>query len=264
MQKITGEPNGRRWGSGGAAPWWIGNPTARDGQPVGEVWLKTETPVLVKYLFSASDLSVQVHPDDKLALELEGGPNGKTEMWHVLAAEPGARVAMGLNRNATEEELRSACLSGEIVEMLNWIPARSGDTFFMPARTIHAIGGGLTICEIQQVSDITYRLYDWGRQESELHLEKGIRASKLEATPASAANLPIDCEYFHADKFEVAGQKRVPADQGAVLVAISGRGRVGGLEFGMGDVFEARGGSVEIEAERAVFLTCGAAARARA
>ena len=128
-------------------------------------------PLLVKLLFTSDNLSVQVHPGDAYAREHHNS-RGKTEMWHILRAEPEAKIALGLRERVTPERLREAAQSGEIMELLNWVPARPGDTFFVPAGTIHAIGGGLALCEMQQHSDITYRLYDYGRPR-ELHLEHG-------------------------------------------------------------------------------------------
>jgi mannose-6-phosphate isomerase len=149
------------WGSTQLEPWF-----PNSEKKIGEVWLEGENlPLLVKFLFTTEALSVQVHPE------------GKTEMWHVLAAEPGAKVAAGFHAPISEERLRSASLSGEIEDLLEWHDARPGDTFFLPAGVVHAIGPGLTLCEVQQYSDVTYRLYDYGRPR-ELHLDQGVAVSR--------------------------------------------------------------------------------------
>ena len=137
-------------------------------EKIGEVWFEglPDLPLLIKFLFTTEPLSVQVHPE------------GKTEMWHILAAEPGAKIAAGFREPITERRLRESALSGEIENLLEWFDARPGDTFFIPAGTVHAIGAGLTLCEIQQWSDVTYRLFDYGRPR-ELHLDEGIPVSRL-------------------------------------------------------------------------------------
>ena len=141
-------------------------------------------PLLVKFLFTTDKLSVQVHPPDAYAQEREGSA-GKTEMWHVLHAEPGARLAIGLRQELTRgprmerNELRNAVESGDIEAMLDWTEARDGDTFFVPAGAVHAIGAGLLLCEIQQNSDVTYRFYDYNRPGMDrrprpLHIEQAL------------------------------------------------------------------------------------------
>jgi mannose-6-phosphate isomerase len=146
------------WGSPDTEPWWR-NP---DGRKLGEIWFRASdsVPLLVKLLFTSDNLSVQVHPDDDYAGKHHDGSRGKTEMWHILRAEPDAKIALGMRTKVTEEELREAALTGGIMALLDWIPVRPGDTFFIPAGTIHAIGGGIALCEVQQLSDITYRLFD--------------------------------------------------------------------------------------------------------
>src|SRR6476660_7140505 len=146
------------WGSIHLEPWF---PNA--SEKIGEVWFEplpgaSALPLLIKFLFTTEPLSVQVHPE------------GKTEMWHILAAEPGAKIAAGFREPITGQRLRESALSGEIEQLLEWFEARPGDTFFIPAGTVHAIGAGLVLCEIQQHSDLTYRLFDYGRRR-ELHLD---------------------------------------------------------------------------------------------
>ena len=151
---------------------------------LGEIWFQredggTDDPLLVKYLFTSEQLSVQVHPDDAAARQA-GHPRGKDEAWVVLDAEPGASIGMGLNRPASPEELRAAALDGSVVGMLHWRPVEKGDAFYSPAGTIHSIGAGLTLLEVQQNCDVTYRLYDFGRPR-ELHLDEGVTAARTES-----------------------------------------------------------------------------------
>ena len=109
-------------------------------------------PILTKLLFTADRLSVQVHPDDNYALAHEGGP-GKAEAWCVAAAEPGARIALGVKEGLSTDELRRSAETGEITDYLNWIEVKPGETYFVPPGTLHALGPGLVICEVQQNSD---------------------------------------------------------------------------------------------------------------
>ena len=132
-------------------------------------------PILTKFIFTSERLSVQVHPNDEYAGKRENS-RGKTEMWYILRADPGAQVAVGLHEAISPERLAQASKSGEIEQLLNWVDVRPGDCVFTPAGTIHAIGGGLALVEVQQHSDVTYRLYDYGRPR-ELHLERGVEVS---------------------------------------------------------------------------------------
>jgi mannose-6-phosphate isomerase len=133
-------------------------------------------PLLVKFLFPKDKLSVQVHPDDEAAARA-GQRCGKTECWYVLQAEPRAQIALGLKPGTTKAEVERAIRETTLEQLLNWIEVRPGEMFYVDAGTIHAIGPGLVIVETQQNSDITYRLYDYGRPR-ELHIEDGLRAAK--------------------------------------------------------------------------------------
>lgn len=152
---------------------WRDNPLP-DGRAFGGV---ADLPLLIKLLDVRETLSVQVHPGDEAARRLEGLPHGKTEGWVVLCAEPGARVAYGLNRELGEDELRERALSGAIEEDLAWREVRAGDVIDVPAGTIHAIGGGILLYEVQQPCDLTYRLYDWGRPRP-LHLDRALAVAR--------------------------------------------------------------------------------------
>jgi mannose-6-phosphate isomerase len=189
----------------------------------------------VKFLFTSENLSVQVHPDDAYA-QLHHNSPGKTEMWHVLAAEQGAKIAAGFREPVTREQVRAAALDGSIVDLLQWFEARSGDTFSIPAGTVHAIGAGLTICEIQQRSDITYRLYDYGRGR-ELHLESALDVSRL-GPHAVRTRAAVACPYFITEPLDIAGALALPpSSQPEFLIGIEGEGRIGAQPIRSGDVF---------------------------
>ena len=148
-------------------------------RPIGEIWFESaaDAPLLVKYLFTAERLSIQVHPDDRAARAL-GYARGKDEAWFVLDAEPGTVIGLGLRRAMEREELRAAAAHGSIEQLLEWRAVRVGDVFYSPAGTVHAIGGGLSLVEIQQNLDLTYRLYDYGRGR-ELHLDEAVAVADL-------------------------------------------------------------------------------------
>jgi mannose-6-phosphate isomerase len=155
---------------------------ARHEEPVGEIWFQepdgAASELLVKFLFTSERLSIQTHPDDARARQM-GHERGKDEAWLILSAEPGARIALGTLRPMEERELRRAALDGSIVKMVDWRSVKAGDFIYSPAGTIHAIGGGLGLIEVQQNCDLTYRLYDYGR-DRELHLEDGVAAARGE------------------------------------------------------------------------------------
>lgn len=157
------------------------------GQRIGEVWFTGagDQPLLVKYLFTSERLSIQVHPNDAQA-KARGLPRGKSECWYILDAEAGATLGLGLNRAVSEEELRAAALDGSIEQLMDWRPVRAGDFFMVPPGTIHAIGGGISLLEFQQNSDVTYRLYDYGRPR-ELHLEDGVAVAHRGPYPEDLA-----------------------------------------------------------------------------
>ena len=206
---------------------------APQGQRVGEVWYETPDsaplPLLVKWLFTSEKLSIQVHPSDAEA-QASGLPSGKEECWYIVDAEPGAVLGIGTVRFLDGEELRAASLSGEIEQLMDWKPVKAGDYFYIPAGTVHAIGAGITLVEVQQYADITYRLYDYGRPR-ELHLDDGVAVSKAApyADPRSgqaAGNAQlVDGPYFqlwmvaHSD-----GLAMIPTDVVRWVVPLSGEG----------------------------------------
>ncbi len=225
------------WGSTRLSPWY---PDSE--KKIGEVWFEAN-PLLIKFLFTTERLSVQVHPDDAHAAEHHDSL-GKTEMWHILRTDPGAQIAVGFREEITPERLRESSLSGEIEQLLRWVDVHPGETFFTPAGTVHAIGAGLALCEIQQSSDVTYRLYDYGRPR-ELHLDQAMRVSDTSAHAGEPAHLPLICEYFHTDLLEVGSRlKYAPdLDRFHVLIILEGEGDIAGEAYRLGEVWYVPAGS---------------------
>lgn len=256
-RRLSPDVREKIWGSPHTEPWFQ-NPERRE---IGEIWFPASdsVPILVKLLFTSDNLSVQVHPGDDYA-QKHHGSRGKTEMWHILRAEPDAKIALGVREKLTKKRLREASVSGEIMQLLDWVPARPGDTFFVPAGTIHAIGQGIALCEIQQHSDVTYRLYDYGR-DRELHLDHGVEVSHLEPRDGMVkSELAVECDYFCTRRLSVKGNwTSSPNRQSAIYVALSGSGSFAGHPFVAGDVWEVEGGSppFSISSSNAVFLVTG-------
>jgi mannose-6-phosphate isomerase len=155
------------------------------GRRIGEIWFAhpagADAAILVKFLFTSQRLSIQVHPDDAAA-RTAGFPRGKEECWLVLDAEPDAELGVGVKVETTREALRAAALDGSVTDMIDWRHAQADDFIYNRAGTIHAIGPGLTIVEVQQNVDCTYRLYDYGRPR-ELHLDAGLAVAELGPRP---------------------------------------------------------------------------------
>jgi mannose-6-phosphate isomerase len=235
------------WGATDLAPWFpiLEKKTAE--KKIGEIWFEADLPLLVKFVFTSAPLSVQVHPNDAFARAHENSL-GKTEMWYVMRAEPGARLAIGFRESISRERLRETALSGEIESLLNWIEVQAGDAFFIPAGTVHAIGGGLALCEIQQHSDVTYRLYDYGRPR-ELHLDQAIEVSTTEAGVPQSVMLPIDCEYFHTELDRTASSLLYkPEPKRFHLVTfLSGMGTIAGQPFREGQAWLVPAGAEPFE-----------------
>lgn len=170
-------------------------------------------PLLIKLIDAKQNLSVQVHPDDAYALQHENG-YGKTEMWYVIDAEPGAGLYVGFNRDVSKEEVAQRIKDNTIMEVLDFHPTKSGDVFFIPAGTVHAIGAGNLICEIQQSSNSTYRLYDYDRRDKfgnprELHLDKALDVlnyHKYEPIPFAGK---VSCKYFNVSFVDVEGKQQI-------------------------------------------------------
>jgi mannose-6-phosphate isomerase len=196
-------------------------------------WHEDRFPLLVKFLFTSAKLSVQVHPDDEEA-QKAGQPCGKTECWYALAAKPGAQVALGLKSGTTLEDFEHAIEDKRAEDLLNWVDVHTGDMLYVAAGTVHTIGGGLILVETQQTSDITYRLYDYGRPR-ELHIIEGLAATKLHTNAGKVVrhagdtpNVLVRSPYFQVEKIRL--REPLPAEVSAasphVVVAIDGAGIV--------------------------------------
>jgi mannose-6-phosphate isomerase len=217
------------WGKTHLEPWF-----PNSEKPIGEVWYlaESELPLLVKLLFTSERLSVQVHPDDG-----EDGPRGKTEMWHIVEAEPGAAIALGFRQPITRQQLWEATRTGEVERLVNWIQVKPGETYFTPAHTVHAIGAGIVLFEIQQNSDVTYRLWDYGRPR-EIHVEKAVPISELSVHPGATPG-PVRCNHFCTELVELAaGSTRATVpEQCQIWICLEGAGEIGDQPFRQGDVW---------------------------
>jgi mannose-6-phosphate isomerase len=281
----------RPWGLTSLRPWFDGAPA---GQRTGEAWFTARSnptslgtslgevidtdPVgilgtgafpghealLVKFLFTTDRLSVQVHPDDDYARRHHASA-GKTEAWHVLRAEAPAEVALGFTQRLAPEDARVAATSGAIEHLVAWRPACAGDTFLVPAGTVHAIGAGLTIVEVQEPSDVTYRLYDYGRPR-ELHLDHGFTVAELgpytvenvRTWVSDGREILARCPFFTIERIEVGGRLTfsLPAPFYHLVIAIEGEGLLAGHEFRPGSVVlvPAASDGFEVVSPRAVLL----------
>ena len=180
--------------------------------PVGEIWFEPPQAMpelLVKYIFAGEKLSVQTHPNSDQAEAAGVGRQGKEECWIILDAEEGARIAVGFEEEIDRDAMREAALDGSIENRLVWHEVSAGDFFYIPANTVHAIGGGVSLLEIQQNSDITSRLYDYGRPR-ELHLEDAVAVAegkphppefRCEIPPLGSLRL-VDGPYFRLDRVD--------------------------------------------------------------
>ena len=261
-------------------PQWYAQPEA--GKPVGEAWLTAETcvvdagefagvslaeltkrfpekfaggataefPLLVKTLFPREKLSVQVHPNDEQAGALGLG-RGKTECWYVLSAEPGAELALGFRGEITNEEIKAAIADGTLEEKLRYLPVKAGDMVFVDAGTVHSIGPGMVVLETQEYSDITYRLYDFGRPR-ELHVDAGLAVTRTSSRAGLVVPVAMDgfmrlvaSDYFVVDRFAA-------KDEGVAL-GLSGKMQML-FALGEGASVESAAGSVRLDPWRVVVL----------
>ena len=202
---------------------------------LGTGYDSAELPILIKLIDAQDNLSVQVHPNDEQAKAWEG-QNGKTEMWYVVQADEGAMMTCGMKQDVSEEDFRKAILDNTVGDLLNTVPSKAGDVFFVEAGTVHAIGKGNVIAEIQQNSNVTYRLYDYGRvgkdgKTRQLHIDKGVKASNCVATEprmiptcSDGTRLLGSCRYFAVKEIKVDGERTLLADGKSyhALVVVSG------------------------------------------
>ena len=267
---------GRVWGYQDLRPWY--DHVAAAGEPIGEVWLTGDecivatgdhagqklgtlfaaepaallgpsagaagSPLLIKTIFAREKLSVQVHPDDAMARKY-GEPRGKTECWYALAAEPGAQVAAGLKPGVNLGQIKTEIQDGTLEQSLNMLPVAAGDMVFVDAGTVHAIWPGSILLETQQNSDLTYRMYDYGRPR-QLHIDKSLEATRLVTRAGTVAPIQladrtvlIDVAYFRVERLPVAGTRGSetlpspgePAHGLSYLFAAAGAGRLVGSGF---------------------------------
>ena len=267
---------GRVWGYQDLRPWY--DHVAAAGEPIGEVWLTGDecivatgdqagqklgtlfaaepaallgpsagaagSPLLIKTIFAREKLSVQVHPDDAMARKY-GELRGKTECWYALAAEPGAQVAAGLKPGVNLGQIKTEIQDGTLEQSLNMLPVAAGDMVFVDAGTVHAIWPGSILLETQQNSDLTYRMYDYGRPR-QLHIDKSLEATRLVTRAGTVAPIQladrtvlIDVAYFRVERLPVAGTRGSetlpspgePAQGLSYLFAAAGAGRLTGSGF---------------------------------
>jgi mannose-6-phosphate isomerase len=202
-------------------------------------------PLLVKFIFPTEKLSLQVHPDDAYASvhEKSAGGRGKTEMWHAVSALAGAQLQLGLKPGVNQEKFRAGLASHTLEDLFEVQPVRTGDTFFVPAGTPHSIGPNMVICEVQEYSDLTYRVYDYGRVDAhgkprELHIDKALQVTNFgkpagrKVTPlllpadGATRSLLVACRYFAAERWECSAKCEVPVEpeRFELIVILEGAG----------------------------------------
>jgi len=203
-------------------------------------------PQLIKFIDAKSNLSVQVHPSDDYALKNENS-FGKTEMWYIVDADDGAGIYLGFKRDVTAEEYKSAIESNTLTDLLNFYPVTKGECYFIPSGTIHAIGAGCLICEVQQNSNLTYRVYDYGRTDAngnprELHVEKALKVTSLDKfnkTEINSGDIIALSKYFTVREIKVDGKKEIVCDSNSFkfITCTAGKGEINGQEISQGDSF---------------------------
>ena len=250
----------RPWGVAGSER---ARSIAKSDGPVGEIWFErpgspARAPsLLLKVLLTSQPLSIQVHPGDAFARS-KGLPNGKSEAWYVLNAAPGAQVALGLSQTLTHEQLRSAVEDGSIQDLVRWQKVWVDDAISVPAGTIHAIGAGLVIAEIQQRSDATFRMFDFGRNR-QLHVDDALSVAipspadqQTRPSPISEERtLLVENEHFVLERIDLLPDTRwqLEADRETWIFILSGAAKVGKFDVKMGDVIFAQSDLVGIEAQ---------------
>ena len=243
------------WGIADLHPW---SACDGSGDAIGELWFQRADKtaplpaLLLKLLFTSEPLSIQVHPDDAFARSI-GLPNGKTEAWYILSATPDARVAVGLKRHLTSQELRGSIKDGSIANLTQWRPVAKGDIVLVPAGTIHAIGAGIVLAEIQQHSEATFRLFDYGRPR-ELHEDNAVAVSdagplRIQYSPhrlTAARTVLVANPYFVLEHVDLSAGSNwtVNADRETWILVIEGQARIGSINTTAGD-------AIFVEADRA-------------
>ena len=227
----------------------------------------TKFPLLVKLIDARDNLSVQVHPDDKFAFENENGEYGKTEMWYIMDAMEDSGIIYGFKDEITKEEFRKSIEENTLLQYTNFAKCQKGDSFFIKAGTLHAIGKGLLIAEIQQNSDTTYRVYDYDRRDANgnprpLHIDKAIEVTTLgKAHDDKTANSTViaDCEYFKVEKISIDGEMswNVDKDRFEIIVVCDGDVTINGEPFKKGEsaILPAYIGNVKFKGNATILRT---------
>ena len=257
--RVLAQP--KPWGIGDLGPW---SDHRHEQALIGELSYEradassAASSLLLKLLFTSAPLSIQVHPDDSYARSI-GLPNGKTEAWYVLSAAPGAQIALGLKQPVTQPQARRAIDDGTILELVAWRPVKTHDVISIPAGTIHAIGAGIAIAEIQQRSDVTFRLYDHGRARP-LDIQGGLAVAKLGPAEVTVPpkrltkerQLLVANSYFVFERIELAAGTSwcLNAERETWLFVVSGSLDAGSFILARGEAVLAQSERVEIRAGR--------------
>jgi mannose-6-phosphate isomerase len=252
------------WGRHDLAPLFADQPA--DQEPTGEIWFEDaadpQRELLIKYLFTSQKLSVQVHPNDAQA-QARDFARGKDEAWVVLAADTGATIGLGLTKTIDAETFRQSVHDGSIERLVDWRPVKAGDVIYSPAGTVHAIGAGLVVLEVQQNLDLTYRLYDYGSAR-ELHIDDGIAVSTpgpyVGISPPRAAGedrlIMSENAAFVLEKWAMAGRfAMAPGTAPVWLLPVAGRVTADGRAVELGDAVIIEGESnIEIDAGSTLYV----------
>jgi mannose-6-phosphate isomerase len=246
------------WGGSDLQPWSSIDGT---GDAVGELWFERTDEnaplpaLLLKLLFTSEPISIQVHPDDTFARAM-GLPNGKSEAWYIISAKPDAQIGVGLKHRVTPQELRASIRNGSIVDLVQWRPVEKGDVIFIPAGTIHALGAGIVLAEIQQRSDTTFRLFDYGSQR-ELHEDNGVAVAN--AWPLRSAHQParvsgertvlVASRYFVLERLELpeGSSWALLAEPETWILVLDGHAAIGLAAISIGQAVFVAGGRTSIE-----------------
>lgn len=246
------------WGTGDLQPW---SNVDGSGDAVGELWFERidkDAPapaLLLKLLFTCEPLSIQVHPDDTFARAM-GMPNGKSEAWYILSAEPDAQIGVGLKHQVTSQQLRTSIQNGSIVDLVHWRPVAKGDVIYIPAGTIHAIGAGIVLAEIQQRSDVTFRLFDYGRQRP-LDEDNGVavahpwplRTAGMPTRLDAARTVLIASRHFVLERIELTkgSSWALLAEPETWILVLDGHAAIGLTAASIGQAIFVNGGRASIE-----------------
>jgi mannose-6-phosphate isomerase len=246
------------WGMRDLHPW-----SSLDGSAdaIGELWFEragqhARAPaLLLKLLFTSEPLSIQVHPDDTFARAM-GMPNGKSEAWYILSAEPDSRIGVGLDHRVTPQQLRASIKDGSLIELVHWRPVAKDDVIYIPAGTIHAIGAGIVLAEIQQRSDATFRLFDYGRQR-ELHEDNGVAVAhpwplRVACNPTrltAARTSLVASPHFVVERAELpeGSSWALLAESETWILVLSGQAAIGLSAASIGQAIFVGGGRTSIE-----------------